>query len=157
MTVEQAAIATATAYAEANGYDPDDRRAIGLVLAGMAIAAAASVEARKELVAGYLRELPQAEAAIRGWADRLVEGNAVLASPVTGDSRPEWCETCGYDIGSRLPHQHGDSRQSEGLPPIGLAPLDALQSIATHSSDPGSRWVARQALAVAAPKEEPRG
>jgi len=58
LTVEQTAIAIATAYAEANGYDVNDRIAIGLVLAGMAIGAAAEAPARKELVAGYLRQFP---------------------------------------------------------------------------------------------------
>lgn len=36
MSVEQTAIEIAKEYAAANGFDRDDRRAVGLVLAGLA-------------------------------------------------------------------------------------------------------------------------
>lgn len=75
MTVEQEAIAIATEYAVANGYDVDDRSAVGLVLVGMAIGAAADVPTRKELVAGYIRQYPTDVAgAVFGWARRLNTG-----------------------------------------------------------------------------------
>jgi hypothetical protein len=72
MPVEQTAIEIATEYAMANGYAIDDRTAVGLVLAGMAIGAAAEAPARKELVAAYLRQFPTHVAgAVMGWARRL--------------------------------------------------------------------------------------
>jgi hypothetical protein len=72
VSVEQAAIEIATEYAAANGYERDDRTAVGLVLVGMAIGAAAGVPARKELVAGYLRQFPtHVASAVFGWARRL--------------------------------------------------------------------------------------
>ena len=75
MNVEQLAIMVATEYADANGYT-DDPRAVGLVLAGMTIAAAASETVRGEILAGYLRELPVTADAIRGWARALDQAAA---------------------------------------------------------------------------------
>jgi hypothetical protein len=66
--VEPAAIEAAREYAVANGYDRDDRRAVGLVLAGMAIAAASSDAALAEILVGYLAEFPGARASVEGWA-----------------------------------------------------------------------------------------
>jgi hypothetical protein len=69
--VEQAAIAIARRYAAANGYDPEDRTAVGLVLAGMAIAARASASAQVRIAEGYIRFWPETEQAINGWAEQL--------------------------------------------------------------------------------------
>ena len=73
MTVEQAAIEVASAYAAANGYEAGDRRAVGLVLAGMAIASCATIAAQRELVRGYLEQFPAHQPPISGWARRLSE------------------------------------------------------------------------------------
>lgn len=67
--VEARAIEVATAYAVANGYSRGDRTAIGLVLAGMAIAARCSEPIRIALVAGYDEQL--ASPKLNGWADYL--------------------------------------------------------------------------------------
>jgi hypothetical protein len=70
--VEQTAIEIATAYAVANGYDADDRRAVGLVLVGMAIAAGASTPAQAEILRGYYRQQPaDAQVALSGWSRHL--------------------------------------------------------------------------------------
>jgi hypothetical protein len=63
------------------GYDVDDRTAIGLVLAGMAIAAAAGPDAQAVIVAGYLADLPLAEPSIRGWAALLDEASVAGGGP----------------------------------------------------------------------------
>jgi hypothetical protein len=80
MTVEQTAIRIATEYATANRYDVD-RTAIGLVLAGMAIAAAAGPDAQAVIVAGYLADFPLAEPSIRGWAALLDEASVAGGGP----------------------------------------------------------------------------
>lgn len=69
--VEQAAIEAAAEYAAANGYSRDDKVAIGLVLAGMAIGARCSEAVRIALVAGYQRALPETAVSLNGWADFL--------------------------------------------------------------------------------------
>lgn len=68
------------------------------------------------------------------------------------------CSGCGLPNYEGLcPHCSGDqdAYERELVPPfpssrvddgIGLDPLDALSSIATYSSDQGSRWVAERAI-----------
>lgn len=84
VTVEQAAILAARAYASANGYAPSDRRATGLVLAGMAIAASATPKARREIRRRYLEQLPAVADAIAGWT-RWLDGAA--AGTMTAEPR----------------------------------------------------------------------
>jgi hypothetical protein len=60
VTAQRRALEAAIAYAAANGYSPDDRRAAGLVLAGMALAAALPREAAAAIEAEYRRTFPDA-------------------------------------------------------------------------------------------------
>lgn len=71
--LEQATIHAAQTYAEANGYSPDDRIAVGLVLAGMAIAASCSGEVRTAILRDYLAQNPAAVDPMRRWARFLEE------------------------------------------------------------------------------------
>jgi len=73
--VELTAIELATAYAEANGYRPGDRRAVGLVLAGMVIGAQAAPAVRDALYEGYLAQHPGARHTIDAWAAALLEAH----------------------------------------------------------------------------------
>lgn len=73
-----------------------------------------------------------------GWlADRLVM--------VYGES-----ENTDYILHTRSMSAalRGAAAQADGVDDgVGLSPVDALRSIAQHSGDPGSRWVAEKALA----------
>lgn len=67
--VEQAAIATAESYVQANGAP---RVAAGLMLAGMVIGASLDQAARRQLVAGYLEQHPGEAPALMGrWANLI--------------------------------------------------------------------------------------
>ena len=67
--VEQAAIATAESYREANG---GDHVAAGLMLAGMVVGASLDQAARRELIAGYLEQQPgEVPALIGRWASLI--------------------------------------------------------------------------------------
>ncbi len=69
--IEQATIRAATEYAVANGYDPNDRRAVGLVLAGMAIAVRCSPPVQAAPLASYSRQLPESVRSMDSWAKYL--------------------------------------------------------------------------------------
>lgn len=69
--LEVATIEVATSYAVANGYAPDDRTAVGLVLAGMAIAAVCGEGVRAQLLVDYFTAFPTALLTMQRWAERL--------------------------------------------------------------------------------------
>lgn len=71
MIFEQRVIHVAAAYAESNGYRSDDRVAVGLVLAGMAIMASCSPAVQADMLRQYLAAHPGASAAIAGWTEFL--------------------------------------------------------------------------------------
>lgn len=72
--VEQAAIATAESYVQANGAP---RVAAGLMLAGMVIGASLGQAARRELIAGYLEQHPVEAPAVMGrWASLINQAAA---------------------------------------------------------------------------------
>jgi hypothetical protein len=70
-TIEQAAIDVASRYAEVNGFNPADRRAVGLVLAGMALMAACPTRVESAFIVGYLDAFPDVRRQVEGWAEVL--------------------------------------------------------------------------------------
>lgn len=58
--LEEATITAAHAYAMANGYDVSDKRAAGLVLAGMGLMASSGSLVAGAFPHGYLGQMPEA-------------------------------------------------------------------------------------------------
>lgn len=72
--VEERAIAAAAAYAAANGYAQDDRKAIGLVLVGLAIASLLDDDTRRDVARGYLAAFPGSHPAVARWVAFIEDG-----------------------------------------------------------------------------------
>lgn len=66
--LEAVTIEAAKAYASVNGFGPDDKAAVGLVLAGMALMAASEPAVAKRVLAIYLAQFPAARSIIHSWA-----------------------------------------------------------------------------------------
>lgn len=69
--LELAAIEMATSYAVANGYGADDKVAVGLVLVGMAIAAACDPETCRMIAADYRNDFRRSAAQRDAWVGAL--------------------------------------------------------------------------------------
>ena len=70
-SIEQRVIEAATAYATANGYQPSDRTAVGLVIVGMAIGASLSPETGEAMRTRYTEQFT---APVTDWATYIETG-----------------------------------------------------------------------------------